>query len=286
MGDVIGGRYTLSEMLGEGAIARVYRAWDRQDERWVALKRLRAELPASEAILARFRVEVEALGRLDHPHVVKVHDHGVDASSTWIAMELVDGATLRKWMEAHGPMPPRLAVDVMLQVCAGIAAAHDRGIIHRDIKPHNVLVDRRGWCRVVDFGLARFAAGHGSITRTGLPMGTWGYMAPEQQADAKRADARADVHALAVTLLALLCARDPVHPGRELNRLGDRIPEPLRWPLTRATLPDPDHRHASVARLARTLVHIREGLPPPPPGTPDLHLPLEASVAAAPTTVP
>ncbi len=286
MNELIAGRYVLFDQLGEGAVARVYRAWDREGQQWIALKRMRPELAVNRTLQARFRIEAEALSRLSHPHVVQVRDHGVDDRCTWIAMELVEGSSLKKWMEVHGPMPPQLAVDVLLQVCAGIAAAHDRGIIHRDIKPQNVLVDPLGWCRVVDFGIARFAAGQASVTRTGLTMGTWGYMAPEQQSDAKRADTRADVHALGATLLALLSGRDPLQPGRDLRRLGERVPELLRWPITRATLPEPDHRQPSVARLARTLVHLRDQLPAPPPATPGLHLAIARVAVAAPTTVP
>jgi len=139
---------------------------------------------------------------------------------------------------------------------------------------------------VVDFGLARLVQDPGNVTRTGLTMGTWGYMSPEQSEDAKRVDGRTDVFALAATLLALVAGRDPVHPSRDVNRLGDALPEPLRWPLTRATLPDPQHRHASVARLARTLMRARDELPPPPPGTPALHLPVSAPTPAGPTMLP
>ncbi len=279
-------RYTLHEQLGEGGLALVYRAWDERGARWVAIKRLRPGLKVSRAIRARFRNEVRALATLDHPHVVRVHDFGGDTDTVWIAMELVEGATLRHWMDRHGPMPAQLAVDAILQVCSAIAAAHDQGIIHRDIKPHNVLVDGRGWCRVVDFGLARLAQDQASVTRTGLTMGTWGYMSPEQSEDAKRVDARTDVFALGATLLALVAGRDPVHPTRDVTRLGEALPEPLRWPLTRATMADPGHRHESVARFARTLMRTRDELPPPPPGTPDLHLAPAGPPPAGPTMLP
>jgi serine/threonine protein kinase len=283
---VVGGRYSLHGQLGEGGLAHVFRARDEQTGEWVALKRLRPGLRLSQGIRARFRNEVRALATLDHPHVVKIRDFGSTEETVWIAMELIDGATLRHWMTTHGPMPPRLAVDATLQICSAIAAAHDRGIIHRDVKPHNVLVDAKGWCRVVDFGLARLVQDPGSVTRTGLTMGTWGYMSPEQSVDAKRIDRRTDVFALGATLLALLSGRDPVEPSRDLGRLGDKIPEPLRWPLTRATMPEPDHRHDSVAKLASTLVRAREVLLPPPPETPPLHLALAGPADTTATILP
>lgn len=286
MGEWVGDRYALHDELGAGGIALVYRAWDQQRGDWVALKRLRPGLQVSRAIRARFRTEVLALQTLDHPGVVKVRDHGASETSLWIAMELVEGATLHHWMTTHGAMPPRLAVDAVLQVCAAIDAAHAQGIVHRDVKPHNVLVDPAGACRVVDFGLARLIEDPGSLTRTGLTMGTWGYMSPEQVSDAKRADARTDIFALGALLLALVCGRDPVDAGRDVARFGDRLPEALRWPLTRATLSDPAHRHRSVARLARSLTNAREALAPDPPGTPGLHLPLSTPSPSSPTVVP
>ncbi len=283
---MIASRYTLHEQLGEGGVAYVHRALDERTGDWVALKLLRPGLPASKGLRARFRNEVRALATLNHPHVVQVYDFGATDNTLWIAMELVEGATLRDWMRVHGAMPARLAVDAVLQVCSAIAAAHDQGIIHRDVKPHNVLVDARGWCRVVDFGLARLVQDRTSVTRTGLTMGTWGYMSPEQSADAKRVDGRTDVFALGATLLALLSGKDPVDPTRDVTRLADTVPEPLQWPLTRSTMAEPDHRHASVARLARALGRARDVLPPAPPGTPALHMSLSPPPPTHPTVLP
>jgi serine/threonine-protein kinase len=286
MSDVMGGRYVLYELLGQGAIAHVYRAFDQQGGNWVAVKRLRPGLMVSAALRIRFEREVQAMAALDHAHVVRIHDHGDSDGTLWIAMELVEGATLRHWMSANGPMPGRLAVEATLQVCGAIAAAHDQGFIHRDIKPHNVLVDPQGWCRVVDFGIARLIEDPGSLTRTGLTMGTWGYMSPEQMSDAKHVDVRTDIFALGALLLALLTGRDPARAGRDVTQLGEWIPEPLRWPLTRSTMDLPDHRYASAARFARTLVLAQENLPPLPPGTPSLHMPLDPVRYAGPTVVP
>ena len=204
------GRFVIRARLGEGGMGVVLAGHDPDLDRPVAIKLLRAgaEAPAYRARLLR---EAQALARLDHPNVVKVYDVGVDGERVFVAMELVAGTTLTQWVSAQR-RTWREVVGKFVAVGDGLAAVHRAGLIHRDFKPDNVLVDRTGRARVADFGLARLDGadgdetpdGHGGrLTRTGAVMGTPGYMAPEQQWGSD-VDARADQYSFCVALRAAL----------------------------------------------------------------------------------
>ena len=188
-------------------------------------------------------------------------------------MELVGGRNLLHWTHEYGPMPPRLAVEALLPVADALSAAHSEGIVHRDLKPENLLVDAQGRCRIVDFGIARFKDGMG-MTRTGLTMGSAGYMAPEQISDAKRVDERADVYSLAVTLAVLVANLDPRDLDEVLRVFSHRVPQSLAMAVVRATASDRDHRTATMERFGRALARSLGDLAPIPPRTPGLFLPL------------
>jgi serine/threonine protein kinase len=187
-------------------------------------------------------------------------------------MEIVEGGTLVDWLEVHGAMPPRLAVDVMIQTCEGIHAAHLKGVIHRDIKPHNVMIGTDGVCRITDFGIARVGDTDASLTKTGAVMGTWGYMAPEQRTNAKTVDARADVYALGASLYTLLTNKLPMDlfaADRDASMMAG-IQLELVDLLLKATDYAKDRRYANCLELVEALKAVRPLLPENPADMPPL----------------
>jgi serine/threonine protein kinase len=260
-----GGRYRLERVLGAGSMGVVYRAWDRGEARWRAIKLLAPIMARNTEIRARFEREAEALRRLDHPNIVAVHDFGEEREQRFLVMDLVEGGSLRDWLRRYGAMPPGLAVEAARQVGAALGAAHSAGIVHRDVKPANVLVDRGGRCKVVDFGIARLEE-VGTLTRTNVKMGSLGYMAPEQQVSARDVDARADVYALGATLFSLLTDETPHQIERSLERHAGQLPDALAFVLMRATLTDPRNRYPTVGKLCAALERLAPHLPTALPG--------------------
>jgi serine/threonine protein kinase len=208
-GTVIGGRYRVVSRLGEGGQAVVWRVVDTRDGSDRALKQLLPAFVERKRLRARFEAEARALSAFRHPNLVQVSDVGSDAGQPFFVMEFVEGGSLADRIARHGPLPPRLAVEAILQVCEGLGAAHAQGVIHRDVKPHNVLVGLDGTCKVTDFGIARHGE-QGLRTRAGAALGTEGFMAPEQVADAASVDGRADVYGVGMTAYVLLTGRDPL----------------------------------------------------------------------------
>ena len=192
-GTIVDGRYEVKERLGSGGMAAVYRAQDLQLGREVALKLLYPRFAEDESFVERFRREASAAAGLQHPNVVSVYDRGEWDGTSYIAMELVTGRTLRELVQETGPMDPVRAIDCTIGVLRAARFAHRRGIVHRDLKPHNVLVDGEGRAKVTDFGIAK--AGASDMTETGSIMGTAQYMSPEQAqglATSPRSDLYAD----------------------------------------------------------------------------------------------
>ncbi|HEY7360763.1 MAG TPA: protein kinase, partial [Streptosporangiaceae bacterium] len=188
IGQLLDGRYRVESLIARGGMATVYLGTDTRLERTVALKIMHAELASDEDFVRRFVGEARSVARLSHPNVVTVYDQGTDGRSLYLAMEHVPGRTLRDLLNSRGRLGPHEALDVMTGVLGGLAAAHDAGIAHRDVKPENVLLNDSGTVKVADFGLARLLAGV-SQTKTGMIIGTAAYLAPEQVAGAA-ADAR------------------------------------------------------------------------------------------------
>ena len=263
-------------------MAQVYQAYDHRLKVWRAVKILLPEYVKRKKIRQRFLTEAQAMARLEHRHIVRVYDVGEDGQDCYIIMELVDGGAIEDWLARNGFMPPRLAVKCLLDMCEGIGVAHSMGIIHRDIKPHNVLVDRTGVCKVTDFGIAQLRDDDGAMTRTGTVMGTLGYMAPEQRSDSKSIDERADVYSLGASLFTMLTSRtsmDLFAADRDSSIL-EGVDESLREVISTATRYDPNERYASTAELAEALRTALETLPEDPPDTPRLAEPDRAIPAA------
>ena len=267
-GTIVDDRYEIRERLGSGGMAAVYRAHDRQLGREVALKLLYPRFAEDESFVERFRREASAAAGLQHPNVVSVYDRGEWDGTSYIAMELVDGRTLREVVQEEGPLDPIRAIDCTIGVLRAARFAHRRGIIHRDLKPHNVLVDGEGRTKVTDFGIAR--AGASDMTETGSIMGTAQYLSPEQ-AQGLAVTPRSDLYAIGVLLYELLMGRvpfdgesavsialkqvsePPVPPGRIVRG----IPPELDAVVLRALEKDPDRRFADADEFIAALEDVR-----------------------------
>ena len=266
------GRYHLLEPLGVGGMASVYKAWDERLRCHRAVKLLSPEMALNASLRKRFEAEAQTMARLHHPNIVDVQDVGSDGERLFIVMEYVPAGSLMDYLNANGPMPPRMAVEAMLPVLAGLQEAHDNGVIHRDIKPHNVLVTMGGRPKVTDFGIARVTTEDMSMTKTGSVMGTWGFMAPEQRISARKVDGRADVYAAASTLYCLLTNMTPVDlfAGALDGDMLAPVPEVLRPVVAKASRYKPEERYASAAHLGAALQVVLPDLPPIPEDFPAL----------------
>lgn len=254
-----GGRYRLERPLGRGGMATVYLAQDVELERPVAVKLLAESLAGDEAFRRRFLREARLAARLSHPNVVGVYDAGeAEDGRPYIVMEYVDGSTL----EGRGPLPPPEAVELAVQACHGLSHAHAAGLVHRDVKPHNLLLRNDGTLKVADFGIAR-AAEATALTQVGTVLGTAAYLAPEQAAG-EEVTAATDVYALGAVVYELLTGRPPYEP-ESLADLADRpaitpvserapeVPSQVEDAVMRALARNPAYRQPSADELAREL---------------------------------
>jgi serine/threonine-protein kinase len=208
------GRYEILDKLGEGAMGVVYRARDDTLGRVVALKMLSRDVDAATEQYQRFQREAEAIGRLNHPHVVKVYDLGSSDGQLYMAMELLEGRDLRALIESREPIALADRMRIMAEICEGLDYAHSRGVVHRDIKPANIVVTSVGRVKILDFGLARVATRQ-TITRRGVILGTPDYMAPEQ-ATGQQVTPRSDMFSAGVVFYEFLTLQKPF-VGRTLH---------------------------------------------------------------------
>src|SRR5918999_1608553 len=272
---LLGNRYTLLDVLGGGGMARVYLAHDNVLDREVALKVMREYYADDENFVERFRREAKNAAALNHPDIVQVYDQGHTKDGTYyIAMEYVPGGTLKERMAEEGPLDPREAAGIASRVADALAVAHARGIVHRDIKPQNVLLSATGEAKVADFGIAR-AASSKTITETNLVLGTSAYMSPEQ-VRGDRVSPASDLYSLGVVLYEMLTGRLPYaadnplatamkhldEPPRRPGEANPAVPEGLDALSAKLLAKDPGDRYASAAELAEDLRRVRDGLPP------------------------
>src|SRR3974390_323308 len=205
---VLSGRYELSHLVARGGMAEVYRAHDRMLDRPVALKILFPELSVDRSFVERFRREAQAAANLSHQNIVPVFDWGEDGGTYFIVMEFVDGRPLSSILRTAGPLHPDRIADIGADVAAALAYAHRHGVIHRDVKPGNVLITDEGAVKVTDFGIARAVNTEESLTQTGAVMGTDTYLPPEQ-AEGIGVDSRSDIYSLGVVLYEMMAGRPP-----------------------------------------------------------------------------
>src|ERR671923_1136796 len=200
VGSVFDDRYRIMRKLGSGGMANVYLAEDQELGRRVAIKILDDRHAADDQFVERFRREAKNAAGLNHPNIVSIYDRGEAEGTYYIAMEFLDGRTLKELIVSRGPAPVNVAVDYARQILAAVRFAHRNGIVHRDIKPHNVLVDAEGRLKVTDFGIAR--AGASQMTETGSIIGTAQYLSPEQAKGAP-VDQTSDLYSVGVVLYEL-----------------------------------------------------------------------------------
>jgi eukaryotic-like serine/threonine-protein kinase len=275
VGHLLDGRYQVKSRIARGGMASVYLAMDTRLDRTVAVKVMHAGLAADQDFVARFIREAKSAARLSHPNVVAVFDQGTDGDAVFLAMEYVEGHTLRDVLRERGRLTPREALDVLEPVLAALGAAHRAGIVHRDVKPENVLLADDGRVKVADFGLARAVTASTSTTAAaGVLIGTVSYLSPEQ-VERGVADPRSDVYAAGILLFELLTGDKPFagdspiqvayrHVHEEVPAPSSRVPElapALDDLVRRATSREPDARPTDATRMLAELVAVRRSLP-------------------------
>ncbi len=277
------GPYEIVAPIGAGGMGEVYRARDERLKRDVAIKVLPAELAADSERRSRFEREARAASGLSHPNILTVYDIGTADETVYIAMELVDGGTLKDLI-ASGPLPTRKLLELGTQIADGLAAAHAAGIVHRDLKPANVMVSKHGFAKILDFGLAKLVTPEdqevsalqtaaGDPTRPGLVMGTVGYMSPEQAAG-RAVDYRSDQFSFGSILYEMATGKRAFERGTSAEtltaiireepdsvaQLNPRVPAPIRWLVERCLAKDREDRFGTTKDLARDLASIRDHL--------------------------
>src|SRR5437016_13933145 len=275
------GQYEILELLGSGGIGEVYRARERSLQRLVAIKILSDAYSSNPEVLSRFDKEARLASSLNHPNIVTVHAVGWDHGIPYIAMELVDGVTLDEVIR-RGPLPVRTVLDIATPIAGGLAKAHDAGVVHRDLKPLNVMVTRENLVKILDFGLGKIAAppsldAHASTrpmmteTRPGIILGTAGFMSPEQVRGAN-VDFRSDqfsfgsvlyematgkmpfVRETSVQTLAAIIEDEPP----SIDAINSELPRPFLDVVRRCMAKNPDDRYSSTQELAQELRSIRD----------------------------
>lgn len=247
------GRYELRSVLGEGGMATVWRAWDQERKQDVALKLLHEEVGKKKSYRSRFLTEARIMARIDHPNVIRVYEVGEESGRYWFTMEVVEGGALIDVLEKRGKFPVLESLDITFQLLQGLAAAHLAGVVHRDIKPDNVLLSPDGRCRLADFGIARIRNERvDHRTRTGVSMGTVGYMAPEQRENARAVGPAADIYAVGSTLFALVTGYEPpdLFAAHLDPALLEGVPPSVRDVIRKATTYRTDQRYPHARGMA------------------------------------
>ena len=274
IGQLLDGRYRVDARVARGGMATVYSGFDTRLDRVVAIKVMHAALAADEGFVDRFRREAKAAARLSHPHVVGIYDQGEDAGRIYLVMEHVPGPTLRTVLRDHGALSPAEALTVLEGLLLALSAAHDAGLVHRDVKPENILLTEDGrTVKVADFGLARAITASGHTVGEGMLIGTVAYVAPEQVVTGA-ADERTDVYSAGVVLFEMLTGVAPFTGDTPLNvayqHVNDDVPIPssidpslpdaLDALVERATRRDPAERYESASTMLTAVRQARAAL--------------------------
>lgn len=264
-GKTVGGRYKIKSHIGTGGMATVYLAQDLILERPVAVKVLRLDFHTNVAAMRRFQREAQSATQLVHPNIVSVYDVGEEDGTNYIVMEYVEGTDLKEYIRERGPLPPREAVRIMTQIVSAIELAHQNRIIHRDIKPQNILIDREGNVKITDFGIA-IALSETSLTQTNTLLGSVHYLSPEQ-ARGGMATIRSDIYALGIVLYELLVGEVPFEgesavsialkhfqePLPRISQMLPTVPQSLENVVLKATAKEPLDRYSSCYEMLEDL---------------------------------
>src|ERR1700757_736037 len=286
------GRYRLVELLGRGGMGEVWRAYDTAaNNRTVAIKLLPPHLAQDNTFVVRFRREAEAAAQLNNPHIIPIHNYGEIDGRLYVDMRLIEGRDLHEVLADDGPMEPGRAVRIIEQVAKALQAAHRIGLVHRDVKPSNILLDADDFAYLIDFGIAR-AADQTRMTGTGNIIGSWHYMSPERLRDGQ-VDARSDIYALACVLYECLTGSTP-YPGDNFeqqitahlteppprpSRTDPNMPVALDTVIATGMAKDPDQRYATTVELANAArAAITEPIALPTPSPPTLPMTEQASL--------
>src|SRR3954469_6716855 len=266
VGEVLSDRYELEELVGTGGMSSVFRAHDRLLDRKVALKILHEQYTSDDEYVERFRHEARAVAALSHPNTLRVIDRGEHEGRQFIVFEYVAGENLKRLIERRGPAPVATSLELAMQIGRGLSFAHQQGLVHRDVKPQNVLLNGDGQAKVTDFGIARSLDVQHGMTQTGTVLGTSDYIAPEQ-AQGQRVDEHTDVYSLGVVLYELLTGEVPF-PGENFVAVAMRhineeppsvrakrpdVSPRLDAAIQRAMAKDPQARFQTMADFCREL---------------------------------
>ena len=278
------GHFHLQEFVGGGGMGAVFKALDTTLDRIVAVKVVASQSISSDDLQRRFLIEAQSTARLDHPNIARIHFVGRDRGLPYIVFEYIDGVNLRDLVVNHGRMPVGDALSFTCQIAHALAHAWQKEVVHRDIKPSNILVTREGQAKLVDMGLARFrhvGADH-DLTSTGVTLGTFDYISPEQARDPREADTRSDIYSLGCTLFYMLAGRPPFAEGTavqkllshqnqsppDLSQLRPDIPESLVLLVNRMLKKSPEQRPQTPTELIGSCHQIFQELGLQPPSSP------------------
>ncbi len=272
-GSVFAGRYQIIEVLGKGGMGKVYRALDKKLNEEVALKLVKPEIASDKKTLERFSNELKIARRIAHKNVGRMYELMEEKGIHFITMEYVPGEDLKSFIRRAETLSAGKAISIAKQVCEGLAEAHELGVVHRDLKPQNIMIDKEGNSRIMDFGIARSLKAKG-ITDAGVMIGTPEYMSPEQ-VDAKETDQRSDIYSLGVILYEMVTGRAPFEGDTPLSvavkqktetpedprKLNSRIPVDLSRVILRCMEKDKEKRYQSAGELRSELINIEKGIP-------------------------
>jgi eukaryotic-like serine/threonine-protein kinase len=266
-------RYQVIEELGRGGMGRVYKVFDTEVREKLALKLLNPEVASDEQTIERFRNELKLARTISHRNICRMHDLGREEGAYYITMEYVPGEDLKSFIHRVGALPISKAVSVAIQICEGLAEAHRVGVVHRDLKPQNIMIDREGNARIMDFGIARSVRGKG-ITGANMMIGTPEYMSPEQ-VDGREVDRRSDIYSLGIVLFEMLTGRLPFEgdtplavavkqksePAPDPRKVSPQIPVDLSHAILRCLEKARDKRYQGADELSADLAKVQESLP-------------------------